>query len=149
MDLTSWCPPGESLRTRRGLARIARAVIFAVVIPSVLAGCASMRDRDAIQTERVLAASGFRIKLADTPEKLAHLEALPQRKLTPHPKDGGVWYVYADAVACKCLYAGSEEAYQRYQEMSLQREISREQVQTAEMDEQTSMDWGVWGPRWD
>ena len=130
-------------------ARLALVSTFVAVLLSTLSGCASMRDRDAIKTERILAASGFRMKLADTPEKLAHLQTLPQRKLTPRPKDGGVWYVYADASSCKCLYAGSEEAYQRYQKIVVQQQFSRQQLESAEMNDEASMDWGVRGPRWE
>jgi hypothetical protein len=146
-------PEGSSLSTLIAAAahRLARILLAAVLTAAVFvgfSGCAGMRDREAIQTERVLAASGFRMKLADTPEKLAHLQTLPQRTLSPHKKDGAIWYVYADATACKCVYAGPEDAYQRYQKIALEQKISRQNAEAAQMDEDASMDWGMWGGGW-
>ena len=65
----------------------------------------------------MLAASGFQMKLADTNEKMPHLKTLPQRKLVPHQKGDEVYY--ADAMYCKCIYAGPYKAYERYQQMAV------------------------------
>jgi hypothetical protein len=129
-------------------ARILLAAAFTAASLSGFSGCAAIRNQEAIKTERVLAAAGFQMKLADSPEKLAHLATLPQRNLAPRQKDGETWYVYADASACKCLYAGPEEAYQRYQKLALQQRISRQNEQAAEMNEDASMNWRVWGGGW-
>lgn len=49
------------------------------------------------------------MKFATTPEQIAKVEALPQRKLTPGPGPHGTnRFVYADAENCKCIYAGTE-----------------------------------------
>jgi hypothetical protein len=79
------------------------------------------------------------MKLADTPEKLAHLKTLTQLKVVPHDRNGKMYYVYADAADCQCLYAGNQEAYQRYENLTVKQNI-------AEMNEAASMDWGMWGP---
>jgi hypothetical protein len=126
-------------------ARILLAAVFTTVVLVGFSGCAGILNREAIQNERLLAAAGFRMKLADTPEKLAHLQTLPQRKLAPQKKDGEIWYVYADASACKCLYAGPENAYQRYQKLALQQQISRQNAEAAAMNQEAAMDWGMWG----
>ena len=89
----------------------------------------------------MLAAAGFNMRPADTPEKLAHLNTLTQRKLISHERDGKVYFVYADADNCKCLYAGNQENYQSYEKLSMKQNI-------AEMNEDAPMDWGMWGP-WD
>ena len=139
---------GGSLRTGR-IAVIAAAL---VILGIALAGCAAIRNHHAVQTERLLSAAGFQMKLADTPEKLASLEKLPQRKLVPHTRhDGILFYLYADASACKCLYVGSQKAYQRYQEISVQQQEAEDRKMAAEMNENASMDWGLWepwGPWW-
>jgi hypothetical protein len=127
---------------RRGVW-IKRLVII-TVLGIALTGCAAMQKSDSIENERMLAAAGFQMKFADTPEKLAHLKTLPQRKLAPSTKEGVTHFMYADAEYCKCLYVGSEKAYQRYQKMA-------EKKQIAEMNEMSSMNWGVWGawgPYW-
>jgi hypothetical protein len=101
---------------------------------------------DAMQTERMLAAAGFQMKLADTPEKLAQVAAMPQRKIVPHQKGDATYYIYGDANHCRCIYVGSENAYQRYQKLALQQKIADEERQAAMMNEQASMDWHMWGP---
>lgn len=121
---------------RRELRAIVTASLFAGV---PLGGCAAIQQSQAMDTERALAASGFQMKMADSPQKLAKLQALPQRKLFPQTIDGEVRYVYADATYCKCVYAGSEKSYQNYAKLEEQKEI-------AETNEMAAMDWGAWGP---
>jgi hypothetical protein len=117
-----------------------------LLLAGTLAGCAAMEADRARSTESLLAASGFNIKLADTPDKLAHVKTLTQHKLVPHDKDGKVVYVYADATTCQCVYAGTEEDYQRYQQLALQKKIADDQKMAAEMNENAAMNWGMWGP---
>jgi len=133
---------GQSLRMRKSLKWM---VILAASFLAFSA-CAAIQNQNAMDTERLLAASGFQMRLADTPEKLAHLQTLSQRKLVPHPHDGKVYYVYADAGYCQCVYIGNENAYQRYQQIAMQKEIADEQRMAAEMNANASMNWGLWGP---
>ena len=50
-----------------------------------------------LTTEQLLSGVGFQKKVADTPEKLAHLGTLtPARRLVAHRRDGQLYYVYAD-----------------------------------------------------
>ena len=111
-----------------------------------LTACAALQNQEAMDTERLLSAAGFRIRLADTPEKLDHLKSLTQRKLVQHERNGRVYYIYADAQHCKCLYAGNEEAYQRYQKLALDKQIAEDRRMAAEMNEDAAMNWGLWGP---
>ena len=128
----------------RSLSRLA---LVAVAV-SLLAACTYFKRQDADQVESTLAAAGFKMKLADTPEKLAKLQALPVRTIVPQQKDGETVYVYADPDFCKCVYAGRQEQYDRYQRLALQRQIAQERVAAAEMNENAAMDWGLWGPFW-
>ena len=112
----------------------------------VTGGCAMIEKMQAVDTERLLAASGFRMKLADTPEKLAMLQAIPQRKLVPYKRDGQLLYVYADALSCKCIYVGDEAAYQRYQQLVVQQRMENMRLETAAMERDAAMDWNMWGP---
>jgi len=121
------------------------AVVLVIGLGIVLAGCAAIRNARAMDTERMLAAAGFQMKMADTPEKLARLETMTQRKLVPHQKDGKVFYAYADATSCKCLYVGTEQAYQRYQKILIQKRIADEQYQAAQMNQDAAMNWDEWG----
>ena len=108
--------------------------------------CAAIQNRDAIEMERLLAASGFQMRLSDTPQKLDHLKSMTQRKLVPHQHDDKIYYVYADATSCKCLYVGNEKAYQRYQKLAIEKNIAENRRMAAEMNENASMNWGMWGP---
>jgi len=65
-----------------------------LLLIALLAGCASTQRGQAEKTERQLIAAGFQMRLADTPSKLAQLEALPQRKLTPHDHEGRPFFLY-------------------------------------------------------
>jgi hypothetical protein len=132
-------------------------------------GCTAMHHTKAMDSERALSASGFQIQLARTPEQTAQVERLPQRKLVRVPFEGGVRYVYADAEFCRCIYAGTENAFKRYRS-TVAADIRREElassmVLAAPVDAGTverdatlatkmildpsadaSLDWASWGP---
>src|SRR6202158_4524507 len=100
---------GLTRRMRRPVLR--RAVVVAVVL-GLSSGCATIRRHDTLQTEQMLAAAGFRMKLADTPAKLAPPHTLTPRRLVPHRRADQLYYAYADHEVCRCLYAGTETQYQ-------------------------------------
>ena len=123
----------------------------AALVILVLTGCSLFRltpQQQAAQVEPVLAAAGFRILPADTPEKLAHLQKLPPLKLTPRQHNGQIQYAYADPYSCTCLYVGDEKAFQKYQQLALEQKIADEQRQAAMMNEDaaTQMQADFWGP---
>lgn len=93
-------------------------------------------------TERLLAASGFQMRLADTPQKLEKIKTMTQRKLIRHQSSGTVDYIYADATDCKCLYAGTEKAYKRFKNLAAIR-LSEDEVNAR--DEDIRIDWKIWG----
>jgi hypothetical protein len=123
-----------------------RSIVVITALGMVLAGCAFIQKSDATDTEQMLAAAGFNMKLADTPAKAAHLQTLTQRKLVSHERAGKVYFVYADADYCKCLYVGNQENYQRYNSMSVNKNIAEMNENAADMNEDALMDWGMWGP---
>ena len=123
-----------------------RLGLLAVVV--VLGGCAAVERRQAQDTEAVLAAAGFQMRPADTPEKLAHLQTLTPRRIVPHAKDGQMFFVYADPTGCQCVWVGDQAAYQRYQQLALQKQLAQEQMMAAQMNEDAAMNWGLWGPFW-
>ena len=118
--------------------------LISVFLMLALAGCAIYRNQKAVEIERLLAASGFIMRLADTESKLAQLKELPQRKLVAQNWDGKVRYVYADASDCKCAYVGDEAAYKRFQDLALQKQIAEEDRRAAERDQPAEMDGGGW-----
>lgn len=121
-------------------------MFFLIVCGMMMAGCQTIRNNNAVAQEHMLAAAGFQMKQAQTPEQLANLQSLPQRKLAPHTKDDQLLYVYADAGACQCVYVGTEKNYQQYQKMAYEQDLADEKEMTAEMNVEASMNWGAWGP---
>jgi hypothetical protein len=118
--------------------------ILLMILMLAPAGCAMNQNQKAVEMERLLAASGFQMKLADTESKLAQLKELPQRKLVAQNWEGKLTYFYADATSCKCAYIGDEEAYKNFQKLAHQRQIAKERRRAAEWDELTDMDSGGW-----
>jgi cell division protein YceG involved in septum cleavage len=127
-----------------------RWTITVVVMWAVaLAGCAALQTSQAQSTEQLLSASGFRLKLADTPAKQAHLQTLMQRRIVPHDRKGKIYYVYADA-ANNRLYVGNEQAYQQFQALAVTKQIAQEQARAAALNADAAMNWDMWGPDpWD
>lgn len=136
------------LPANRGFQRMVADVfhkhVLAVAARMItLAGCAAMEKSDARDTERVLAAAGFQMEFADTPALQQEMKKLPQHKLAHPTRDGKLFFVYADNLSCRCLYIGSESAYQRYQRLALERNISLDESMTADMNWDA---WGSWAP---
>ncbi len=125
--------------------------VAAMVALLALGGCASTTNGTA-KFEQMLIAGGFRMKLADTPEKLAHLQTLPNKRIVPRQKDGKVYYVFAD-LDQKALYVGDANAYQQFQDIRLQQQDAEQNAMAAEADRQaeemryeSDAMWGMWGP---
>jgi len=118
-----------------------RRARFVVLFAAILAvtGCATTRREEAASTEQLLAAAGFQMRPADTPERVAARESMPREKLVVRSKDGNVVYTYADPEKCHCLYVGGPKEYAALQEIGVQREI-------AAHDPEAVMEWPGWGP---
>jgi len=114
---------------------IAFALLLGVL---ALSGCASVRRQEAADTERLLTGAGFQQRLADSPERLAHLRTMPPLKLVAREKDGQVVYTFADPESCRCLYVGGTKEYAKYRHLAAEQEVRRE----AEWE---SRSWGLWG----
>jgi hypothetical protein len=132
--------------SKRGaaMARFAGSfVAFAICV--AVSACTSPAER--VQNkEDMLAASGFTLLPANTPERQASLASLPPHKFDRQMRGDQVTYTYADPTICGCLYVGDQAAYGRYREHVFQKRLADEQRMTAEMHQ--NMDWGPWGPGW-
>jgi len=118
------------------------SVLVAMGLGSALMGYAVATDAG---EERLLTAAGFKKRPADTPEKLQHLEAMPQGKFFRQVKDGNIYYVYADAKGCRCLYLGQYDAWDRYYRLAQEARAGEDQELTGEVA-RDYVDWKVWGP---
>ena len=125
-----------------------RARSAAVLAGLLVAACSSataQRDR-AVEIEPLLLAAGFQKRVADTPQKLAHLQQLMPLKLVPHARQGSVYYVYADPSGCRCAYVGDQMAFEQFQGLVLKQTVSQDSVSVTREDENSMMSWGSWGP---
>jgi hypothetical protein len=95
--------------------------------------------------EDMLAAAGFTLVPANTPQRQAALSMLPPHKFVRQLRNNVVIYTYADPTICDCLYVGNQAVYDRYRSNVFQKQIADEQAFTAQVNE---MNWDAWGPGW-
>jgi hypothetical protein len=114
-----------------------QAIVIALVVAGA-AGCATIRAGATRSTEEMLAAAGFHLVVADTPDTFAQLASLPPHRIATATTEGETLYVYADPDVCKCVYVGNEAQYQAYQRLRVEKDIA---------DERALDSWGAW-PSW-
>jgi hypothetical protein len=122
-----------------------RAILCApLILLAALCGCVSI---GAPEKEGRLSAAGFMRLQADTPQKMAKLQALPQDTIVYAPRKSGNAYIFADAAGCACAFVGNEVAYQQYQQLRAANNIAQMQETTARLNAEAAADWGgAWGP---
>jgi len=129
------------------LTRVSARILL-VSMAIGLAGCASYAQRYAQANEEGLRAAGFTMRLADTPEKLASLQAITQRKVLVYTWLGQPYYVWPDARFCRCFYIGSEPQYQEYARLGFEQKLAQERQTADEENEAASLFAESWGPSW-
>jgi len=129
------------LWTSYTMTRVSLAALAALL---ALAGCVSV---GAPEKEGQLAAAGFVRMQADTPQKIAKLQALPQNTIVYAQRKKGNYYIYADAAGCGCAFVGNDAAFQQYQQIRAANNIAQMQETTALLNAEAAADWGgAWGP---
>lgn len=68
-------------------------------------------------TDMKLEDAGFKMRIADTAEKMKHARLIPPRKFIARTKDGKRYYLYSDPDFCKCVFVGDEIAMKTYRDM--------------------------------
>jgi hypothetical protein len=116
-----------------------------VLSAGLLAACQTPQQRVS-EREDNLAAAGFIIRPANTPERQAMLAKLPADRFVRRVKGDDVHYVYADPLVCGCLYVGSQEAYNQYKRHQQDQHLADEQQMTAQSYSDAAWNWGAWGP---
>jgi hypothetical protein len=115
-----------------------------------LGGCAWINSLSANSTEQTLAAAGFQVRMADTPERQSMLQSLPPYQVTMKPHGNSVVYVYADPKKNMAMIGGPAE-YQKYQQLNIQQNVAADQVAAAQMNEMAASEFdydSMWGPLW-
>src|ERR1700722_20550232 len=98
------------------------------------------------QSEDNLAAAGFVVRPANTPERIAMLNRLPPHHFVQRVKGDVVHYVYADPLVCGCLYVGTQQAYNQYKLHQQQQNLADENQMSAQMYSDAAWNWNAWGP---
>jgi hypothetical protein len=124
---------------------VTKLIAFGVVAGLALgiAGCVSPQQQVA-QKEDLLAAAGFQVRVADTPQRLAALKSLPPNKFVVRVKNGQPIYQYADPLVCRCIYFGTQQNWGAYRQEVFAKQLADEAQMTAVMS-QDNWDWGPWG----
>ncbi|MBV9812823.1 MAG: hypothetical protein JO326_08725 [Acetobacteraceae bacterium] len=112
-----------------------------------VAACAT-QSQVVADREDLLAAAGFTIRPANTPDRIASLQRLPPERFVQQVRGGRITFVYADPLVCACLYIGDQGAYDRYKHEVFARNLANEQQMTAQLNEDSAWDFGPWGPGW-
>ena len=110
-----------------------------------LAACQTESQRVA-QREDNLAAAGFIVKPANTPERQQMLNRLPPHTFVRRVNGDVVHYVFADPLVCGCLYVGTQQAYNAYKLHEQQQNLANEQAMTAQTYADPAWRWEAWGP---
>jgi hypothetical protein len=110
-----------------------------------LTGCQT-QQQIVTQREDNLAAAGFIVRPANTPERQAMLHRLPPHQFVQRINGDTVHYVYADPLVCGCLYVGTQQAYGQYKLHQQQQHLADEQQMTAQSFVDPAWNWGAWGP---
>jgi len=94
--------------------------------------------------ESMLVAAGFKTVTPKNPTQQQKLQNLPPGKIAMIQKSGKTFYVYPDA-AHNQAYVGGPQEYQAYQQARLNNKLAQENLETAEMYQDATMNWGAWG----
>jgi hypothetical protein len=122
-----------------------RSGVVAIISAVALTACVTAQQQ-ITHREDDLAAAGFIVKPANTPQRQQMLARLPANKFVQRTHEDEVHYVYADPVVCKCLYVGSQQAYGAFKKHEQDQRLADEQQMNAEIYSDSAWQWDAWGP---
>jgi hypothetical protein len=126
-------------------SKIIALSILAIGAAIFVAACQT-ESQMVVQREDNLAAAGFIVKPANTPERQQMLNRLPPHTFVQRVNGDVVHYVFADPLVCGCLYVGTQQAYNAYKLHQQQQNLADEQAMTAQSYSDAAWSWGAWGP---
>ena len=92
----------------------------------------------------MLVAAGFKTITPKTAAQQQKLHQLQTGQVATIQKNGGTYYIVADPPR-NVVYVGGPTEYQAYQQLRAQKHLAQENVQTAAMYQDASMQWSTWG----
>ena len=124
--------------------RNAPMVAITLLLLAILAGCASY---EAQNKESLLIAAGFKARTPSTAKQQAMFSRMIPYKLERRIRNGKVLYAYADKDK-NVVYIGGENEYQQYKQLAVQQSIAQDQLEAAQINEESSLYDSDWGPYW-
>ena len=118
-------------------------MISAIALLALTVGCATTQTGTQSK-ESMLVASGFKTITPKTAAQQQKLQKLPPGHITMIQKAGKTYYIFPDA-AHNQAYVGGPNEYQAYQQLRAENKLASENLETAEMYQDASMNWGAWG----
>ena len=115
--------------------------LAAIVVVALVAGCASS---GAISDDNLAIAAGFKVITPTKPDQQAILAKLPKDKVSPVTYQGKTYYVLPDAMN-NLAYVGGPAEFQAYQQLRVQKQLSNDNLEAAQVNETSVMNWGAWG----
>ena len=115
--------------------------LSAVGLMLAIAGCGATPTA---QEGDMLAAAGFQVRVADSPHRVAQMKQLPSSRFVTRVRNGQKVYLYSDPHACNCVYLGSQQNWDAYQQQLAARQMAKEEEISA-AESQAEWDFGAWG----
>jgi hypothetical protein len=130
---------------RTGRLASLRAPLIALSLAAAAIPACQLQQNSIIQHEDNLSAAGFVVHLADTAERQAMLHRLPANQFVRRVNGDVTLYVYADPVACSCLYVGNQQAFDRYVSNRQLDLYGQEKIDALSYYD-AAWNWDAWGP---
>jgi hypothetical protein len=123
-------------------------IAFALALLCSSGAMLGCQSQSSLVSEREdnLAAAGFVVRPANTPERQEMLHRLPPHQFVQRVNGDIVHYVYADPLVCGCLYVGTQQAYNQFKLHQQQQHLADEQLMTAQTYADPAWQWDAWGP---
>lgn len=125
-----------------------KLILPLAIATALLAGCAAIDKAESKGTEQMLAAAGFKVLPANTPQRQAALAQLKPYVISRQFRGDKVYYVYPDSNG-DYAYVGDQAAYSAYQNLAVQQQISDQNMMAAQMMDMPGPGvwpgWGYWG----
>jgi hypothetical protein len=122
-----------------------RLILLSTVVgayAALLVGCATTQSTQ--NRENMLVASGFRVITPKTAAQQQKLQKLPPGRVTMIQKTGKTYYIFPDP-AHNQAYVGGPKQYRHYQDLRATNKLAQENLETAEMYQDSAMEWSLWG----
>jgi hypothetical protein len=118
-------------------------LLAAIGLLLAIAGCAAPPTQVA-QRGDMLTAAGFQVRVADSPHRVDQMKRLPLNQFVTRVRNGQKVYLYSDPPGCNCVYLGTQQNWDAYQQQLAARQMAREDAISA-AESQAEWDFGAWG----